>query len=67
MQGPNDNVKMFETFVLTYDHEQVLAENERLRSLLRRGLQQIEMWQQKYGKWNPEWLPPAGGGIPDKD
>lgn len=40
MQGPNDNVKMFETFVLTYDHEQVLAENERLRELLRRLLEE---------------------------
>lgn len=36
------------------------AENERLRALLRRGLRQLEAWQEKYGDWQPQWLPPAG-------
>jgi hypothetical protein len=35
-------------------------EIERLRGLLRRGMQQIAAWQEKYGEYNPAWLPPAG-------
>lgn len=35
-------------------------EIERLRALLRRGMRQLESWQEKYGEHNPEWLPPAG-------
>ena len=41
------------------DYTRVAQENDKLRDLLKRGLQQIEMWQKKYGQWNPEWLPPA--------
>lgn len=36
------------------------AEIERLRALLRRGLRQIEAWQEKYGEHDPDWLPPSG-------
>jgi hypothetical protein len=31
----HDNVKIMETFVLTYDHEQLVAENELLRKAAR--------------------------------
>jgi chromosome segregation ATPase len=36
------------------------AENARLRTLLRQGMRQLAAWQEKYGDWQPEWLPPAG-------
>ena len=36
------------------------AENARLRTLLRQGLRQLAAWQEKYGEWQPQWLPPAG-------
>jgi len=36
------------------------ADNARLRALLRRGMRQLEAWQEKYGDWQPQWLPPAG-------
>jgi hypothetical protein len=35
-------------------------EATRLRALLRRGMRQLEAWQEKYGEWQPQWLPPAG-------
>ena len=35
-------------------------EIERLRNLLRRGMRQLSAWQEKYGDWQPQWLPPAG-------
>ena len=35
-------------------------ENEKLRSLLRRGLKHLCRWQEKYGESQPQWLPPAG-------
>lgn len=40
--------------------EEAATEIERLRSLLRRGLGQLGAWQEKYGDWQPQWLPPAG-------
>ena len=36
------------------------AENARLRTLLRQGMRQLAAWQEKYGEWQPQWLPPAG-------
>lgn len=36
------------------------AENAKLRTLLRRGMRQLEAWQEKYGDWQPQWLPPSG-------
>ena len=36
------------------------AEIARLRTLLRQGMRQLAAWQEKYGEWNPQWLPPAG-------
>ena len=36
------------------------ADNARLRTLLRQGMRQIAAWQEKYGEWQPQWLPPAG-------
>lgn len=35
-------------------------ENEKLRSLLQRALFQLERWQNKYGEYQPDWLPPHG-------
>lgn len=28
--------------------------------LLRRALKQLDRWAEKYGQWQPEWLPPGG-------
>lgn len=35
-------------------------ENEKLRSLLERALFQLGRWQNKYGEFHPDWLPPHG-------
>ena len=29
-------------------------------TLLKRAARQIERWSEKYGEWQPQWLPPAG-------
>lgn len=39
---------------------EAVEEIEKLRALLRRGLRQIGAWQEKYGAWQPQWLPPSG-------
>lgn len=51
---------MINTFGQAHSLECKTDENERLRALLRRGMQQLAAWQELYGWHNPEWLPPAG-------
>ncbi len=35
-------------------------DGDKARQLLRRALRQLQNWQEKYGEFQPAWLPPAG-------
>ena len=41
-------------------HDNLIAENDKLKSLLTLAMRQLDLWQKKYGEFQPEWLPPAG-------
>jgi len=56
MPDPNDEREVMHAPLL----REAADEIERLRNLLQRGQMQLEKWQDKYGEYNPPWLPPAG-------
>jgi hypothetical protein len=38
----------------------MISNEVKLKSLLRRARKQLEQWEIKYGESNPAWLPPSG-------